>query len=268
MNNLEPMEDRSADALVSNIYYTGAHYDLRYADYDRDIQYYVDLSKRLGPNVLELAVGTGRLAIPIVLAGCKLTGLDINRSMLNTASEKARSLGLGKAQDISFVVGDMTEFDLGNSFDLCILACSSLSHVLNIDALHRLLKCVRRSLRPGGWFALDTATASDELISDYSPRFRFRYNLPDGEEIVVMGRREYDAERQIIHDFLDYLGSRRGSIDSVHRVSKLWPAEKIEEVLTAHSFITRKCSYAFSETGTALSPEHLILVCQLKHSPE
>jgi len=57
-------------------------YDALYTDYVEDIPFYVEEARRAGSPVLELACGTGRVAIPVAQAGIELVGLDSSPAML------------------------------------------------------------------------------------------------------------------------------------------------------------------------------------------
>ena len=60
-------------------------YDPWSASVVEDIAFYVDEAKRSGGPVVELAVGTGRIAVPIAQAGCRVIGVDLSDGMLDIA---------------------------------------------------------------------------------------------------------------------------------------------------------------------------------------
>ena len=69
------------------------------------IPYYVDLARRQAGEVLELACGTGQLAVPIAAAGLPTVGLDLSAAMLKTASERASAARVS----IEYVLGDVPQ---------------------------------------------------------------------------------------------------------------------------------------------------------------
>jgi 2-polyprenyl-3-methyl-5-hydroxy-6-metoxy-1,4-benzoquinol methylase len=59
-----------------------------------DTCFYLDLARRAGGDVLEIGVGTGRVALELAKAGIRVTGLDLSADMLAIAAEKARRVVL------------------------------------------------------------------------------------------------------------------------------------------------------------------------------
>ena len=59
-----------------------------------DIHFYRARARRVRGPILELGVGTGRVALPLVAAGHRVTGVDLSRWMLAVAQRKAEALGL------------------------------------------------------------------------------------------------------------------------------------------------------------------------------
>jgi len=116
-------------------------------------------ASRKGGSLLELACGSGRITLPLLDDGwTDVTGLDLSPAMLDLLNERlAGRRADGKPAEVKTVHGDMTDFDLGRTFDVIVLAATA---VWNIDADGRakLFDCVRRHLNPNGVF-LFTALA-------------------------------------------------------------------------------------------------------------
>ena len=111
----------SAD--IQRTYLDGRHYDLAYSGYTEDIDFWVGDVKRYGGPVLELACGTGRIAIPLAREGVEVTGLDLAESMLEQARVNSDAEGL----DIRWVRSDMRDFSLGTTYPLIICPSQSMS---------------------------------------------------------------------------------------------------------------------------------------------
>ena len=132
-------------------YYDPEHYDATAQGVPGDVEFYLSLALEAhaaGHPVLELACGTGRVAIPVAQAGVQLAGLDRSPAMLGRAREKA---GLSNAR---WVEGDMRDFDLPERFGLVYIPFRSFQHLLAVEDQLACLSCVRRHLAPGGRFAL------------------------------------------------------------------------------------------------------------------
>src|SRR3954469_17866488 len=90
-------------------------YDDEYADLSmlqRDAGFLLSKLPKQRRDVLMLACGTGRVAIPIAQAGHRVVGVDIDEKMLALAERKRDFVGL-KDRDLSFARRDLLELDLG-----------------------------------------------------------------------------------------------------------------------------------------------------------
>src|ERR671912_98833 len=105
---MPPADDATAAALAR-------YYDLDLQDDPGDLDLYLALAARTEGPVLELAVGSGRVAVPLAEAGFEVVGVDNDAAML----ERARVRG-GDA--LQLVESDLLEADLGARFGLAILA--------------------------------------------------------------------------------------------------------------------------------------------------
>lgn len=118
-----------------------------------DVAFYLELARSAGGKVLELACGTGQVAIPLAEAGLEVTGLDRSAAMLRRAQAKAASLGPEIRARLLFVDGDMATFELGARFDIVIIPFRSFQFLLTPDLQQSCLARVWKHLRPGGTFA-------------------------------------------------------------------------------------------------------------------
>lgn len=145
-----------------------------------------------GPTVLELACGTGRLAIPLALSGLDVTGVDVSDVMLRTARAKAAAAGAR----CTFVRGDMRGFDLGRTFTTVLLTGNSLAHLASDDDLRSCLSSIRRHLDPGGCLVLDTVNPDPErLVRAASQEVVRRPRAPGF--VRLREHLRFDAERRI-----------------------------------------------------------------------
>src|SRR5688500_15608446 len=91
-----------------------------------DVPFYVELAQEADGPVVELAVGNGRVAIPVAKAlGRKLIGLDISPAMLEQARERAAAEGL----DIELREADMRDFELAEPAALIYCPFRALLHL-------------------------------------------------------------------------------------------------------------------------------------------
>lgn len=124
-------------------------YDLWSSDMTEDVDFYVELAREAEGPVVELAVGTGRVAISIAeRTGTKVIGIDSSPAMLAVAREKAEAAGV----DLELYQQDMREFSLERPPALVICPGRSLLHLPTWSDRRAAFERVAESLRPGGRF--------------------------------------------------------------------------------------------------------------------
>lgn len=135
-------------------------YDEWYADVT-DVDATVELICRLaGPagRVLELGVGTGRLAAPLAAAGLVVTGVDSSAAML--AQLRARCTADGV--EVTAVLGDMVDGLPGGPFDVVLVAYNTLFNLLDDGAQGACFEQVAARLATDGTFVVEAAVPDDE----------------------------------------------------------------------------------------------------------
>jgi ubiquinone/menaquinone biosynthesis C-methylase UbiE len=115
-----------------------------------DVQFYVELARETEGPLVELAVGNGRVAIPVAReTGRHVLGLDASQAMLDQARAKADAAGV----DLELRQGDMRELELDEPAGLIYTPFRSLLHLPTWADRRRVFERVHASLRPGGRFA-------------------------------------------------------------------------------------------------------------------
>jgi ubiquinone/menaquinone biosynthesis C-methylase UbiE len=146
-------------------------YDLEHLGDDEDIQFYVSLARTLKPkSVLELACGTGRITIPLAEEGARsgysIVGLDTEPAMLRQAGQKVKRLPAAVRSRIRLVKGDMRTWGRGQLFDLIVIPCSSISHVLELRDQLAIWDRALKNLSPGGRFVVETTMPNFAAYAD------------------------------------------------------------------------------------------------------
>jgi ubiquinone/menaquinone biosynthesis C-methylase UbiE len=125
-------------------------YDAWAADMTADVPFYVDLAREADGPIVELAVGTGRVAIPVALAtGRRVIGVDASPGMLRQARAHAAEAGV----DLALIEGDMRDLALDEPAALVYCPFRALLHLPTWADRRRVFERVAASLRPGGRFA-------------------------------------------------------------------------------------------------------------------
>lgn len=141
------------------IYERPRDYDLEHEGDDEDVRFYLRLLADWKPRrVVELASGSGRVAIPLARAaashGIQIIGLEPEGPMLDEAQRKRAELDEDARRALTFVTGDMRSWR-GDPCDLVIAPCSSLSHLLTLDDQIAAWRCAWDNLSEGGRFVAD-----------------------------------------------------------------------------------------------------------------
>jgi SAM-dependent methyltransferase len=126
-----------------------------------DIPFYVDLARQAHGPIVELAVGSGRVAVPVAHAtGQRVIGIDTSPAMLEQARANAAEAGV----ELDLRPGDMREFVLDEPAALIYCPFRSLLHLPTWQDRRRTFERVAASLRPAGRFAWN-AFAFDHRIA-------------------------------------------------------------------------------------------------------
>ncbi len=115
-----------------------------------DVAFYIELAIKAGGPLVELAIGNGRVAIPVAQAtGQRVIGIDSSPAMLDQARARAAEAGV----ELDLHEGDMREFALDEPAALIYCPFRALLHLPTWADRRRVFERVAASLRPGGQFA-------------------------------------------------------------------------------------------------------------------
>jgi SAM-dependent methyltransferase len=187
--------------MTDQIYRDGRHYDRLFVDYGGDLPFLLAQAQRTrrDDTVLELACGTGRVAIPLAQAGLRVTGIDLSSGMLAEAQRKAAAANVA----VVWAGADMRAFDLAATFSTIILVANGLCHLLTLADFEACAACVRKHLAPGGILIIDVFVPNCGILTrDPTGRYPMSepYDDPDGRGRVAMTHDNvYDPTTQINH---------------------------------------------------------------------
>jgi SAM-dependent methyltransferase len=126
-----------------------------------DVAHYVRLAAEADGPIVELAVGTGRVALEVARAtGKPVLGIDSSPAMLEVAREKSDGLPL------ELRLGDMRELELDEPAALIYVPGRSLLHLHGWAEKRRVFERVAASLRPGGRFAFNAFAFSHTIAAE------------------------------------------------------------------------------------------------------
>lgn len=110
-----------------------------------------------GGRALELAIGTGRVALPLAARGVEVHGIEASPQMVARLREKPGGAA------IPVTIGDMADVAVDGSFDLVYLVFNTIFNLTSQEAQVRLFGNVARRLAPQGVFVVETFVPTAEL---------------------------------------------------------------------------------------------------------
>jgi len=160
-------------------------YDLEHDDHVSDVEMYLQYVESAGDPVLEVACGTGRIAVPIAQVGYRVVGADVSESML----DRARMREEGKVDQglLTYVLADMTETHTiqGGPFGVVIMALGALSHLATQERQLAALRSAHQALDPRGVLLIDIFHASPARLQalDGGIGVDGRWELDSGDSV-------------------------------------------------------------------------------------
>jgi len=129
-----------------------------------DISFYVDEAVAAGGPVVELGVGTGRIAIPTAMAGVDVIGVDSSPGMLEVCAEHARAAGVAERLDLR--LGDLRKPPVEERVALVTCPFRAYLHLSSDEERLEGLAAARRLLRRGGRLVFDVFAPSAADIEE------------------------------------------------------------------------------------------------------
>jgi SAM-dependent methyltransferase len=157
-----------------------------------------------GGGALELAIGTGRIAVPLAARGVRVAGIDLSPDMVAELRKKTDA--------IPVAIGDMTTTRVDGEFSLVYIVFNSIGNVTTQEGQAAVFANAADHLAPGGCFVLEKGVPPTERLSVF--------DLSDDH----VGVDEYDADTQrlVSHHFT----LRDGSWERISMPFRAtWPSE-------------------------------------------
>lgn len=193
------------------------YYDEIFSEVDDSM---IDLLERHAgkpPRALELAIGTGRVALPLADRGVEVVGIDSSEEMVARLRSKAGG------DDIPVVMGDFADVDVDGSFPMIYLAFNT---IFALSSQERQLECfanVAERLEAGGRFIIDCFVPNVKRFDEYNTRIGVS-SLPSVDENRIE-MTIYDPVRQITDTQILYRRADGETVILPVRVRFAWPSE-------------------------------------------
>lgn len=178
-------------------------YDLDLADDPGDLDLYLALAEREGGPIVELAVGSGRIAVPLAAAGHRVTGVDLDPAMLERARVAATAIGPAASANLVLHEGDLlAAVPPGTgSFRLAILALNSLLILSGRGEQRRAIAAMAGLLAPGGLLVVDTWQPDADDLARFDGRLMLEWLRRDpstGHDVTKTAAAWFDSATRIV----------------------------------------------------------------------
>ena len=144
-------------------------YDPWSASVIEDISFYVEEARSAGGKIVELGVGTGRIAIPTAMAGVHVIGVDSSAEMLAVCADRAREAGVAELLDLRR--GDLRAPPVTERVRLVTCPFRAFLHLASDEERLEALAAARELLEPGGRLVFDVFAPSPEDIEETHGRW-------------------------------------------------------------------------------------------------
>jgi len=149
-----------------------------------DYDVYFELAKTYGENILELGCGNGRVTIPLLERGLKVTGVDISNDMLNILKKRTANMN----NKPFTICGDMCNYVSNVKYDIVLLAQTTLCLLKSNEERENLFHSTYRNLREGGIFVFNYIDINPKNIKSGEKPSQYFFNHKKKSFVVLTER--------------------------------------------------------------------------------
>ena len=173
-------------------------------DYEKIIAFYHTILEREGVqprSAVDLACGTGSVALLLARDGLRVVGVDLSEEMLTVAAQRTQEADVF----VQYTCQPLQEMRLPRGVDLAVCALDGLDYILDPADCAEAIRRVYKALNPGGMFIFDVNTPEKLRAMDG------QVFLDEDDDVYCVWRGEFDEQTNICSYGMD-LFQRRGEI--------------------------------------------------------
>lgn len=262
------------EAGTVSLYVDPIYYDYEYKSRTEDVRWYVERYVDADGPILELGVGTGRVALPAVKAGAEVVGIDLSQTMLDRMEARRQRLPKARRDHLRGIQGDMRDFDVGQKFAAVSCPFNAFQHLYTREDAERCLAKVRDHLEPDGVLLLDVLMPDMEYLAE--PAFKrkqgVRFKHPSHEAWYVYSEQAaFDATTGLHHmQFLyDKSDERPEAANApahfmLQLTHRYWFPTELEALLHYNGFEILTHQGDFEGDDLRADSESQVLICALR----
>lgn len=249
-------------------YADGRYYDQAYRRRRHDVRFYTDLASRCGGPVLELGVGTGRVALSIAKRGVEVVGVEPMASMLDKAEQRLARLPRVTRERVELRHGDLRKLRLRRRFPLVIAPFNVWNHLYSRDDIERGFRTVRHHLQRSGRFVFDVLLPDPESLAR-KPTKQYRggqiAHPRDGVRYRYSEYFSYDPVTQVETVLMDFEhpNDRSRSFCTPLAQRHFFPAE-LEALLHYNGFVVESHQGDFDGSAVDAATESQVVIARVR----
>lgn len=203
-----------------------------------------------GNAVLDLGCGHGRIAVPLAAAGCRVTGLDGNGTLLERAAGNAARAGV----ELSLIHRDMRDMTaVPRGFDAVINVSTAFGYTDSPEGDLATLASVHAALRPGGLFLMDLENRDAKIRTARSASFEMA-------GVTIQCQREFDVLTGRWREAMSW--TENGITDSTAYSIRLYSATEMTDMFRRAGLkLVRACGW-FDGTEYDIDSRRMILLAR------
>ena len=259
---------RSARIGAEAHYEDGRYYDQAYRRRRRDVRFYTEVAVKSGGPVLELGVGTGRVALAIAAAGVEIVGVEPMAPMLEQAERRLGRQPKAVRHRVELRRASLERLRLRRRFPLVIAPFNVWMHLYTRRQVERGFATVHHHLRRDGRFVFDVLLP-DPVSLSRDPARRYRGGqVPhprDGAKYRYSEYFSYEPMTQIetiIMDF-EHPSNKAASFCTPLTQRQFFPAE-LEALLHYNGFEVESHTGDFTGRPITAATESQVIVAKLR----
>ena len=236
-------------------------YDLEEEGHDDDRPFVEQWARALGGPILDVACGTGTIALSLARQGYQVTGVDVVPEMIAWATQKAAQ----QAASVEWVIADARTFDLQRRFPFIYMVGNAFQHFLTREDQEAVLARVRAHLRPEGRFLFGTRNPSPQNLFESRQTEPQQYVTHDGSRLTITEQQRYDpiaqVQRYTFHRQWLHPSGRQEERITRTALRYVFPQE-MESLLFYNGFQICSCYGGWQEEPLTANSREMVYVCQ------
>jgi len=214
------------------------------SEFPNDIPFYRVLIPSPDSSILELGCGTGRVTLSLATHCRFIQGIDLSPAMLSICRKKLIRAGIPPTK-VQVMEGDISDFDLGRTFDLIIAPFRVLQNLETDREVDGLFRGIRKHLAPGGTCILNVFRPfleAEELKEKWVRKgetFNWEVPLAGGRLTCHDRRAGMDAGKLVLYPELVYRRYEGEALvdESVLKIPmRCYYPDSFEKLIVEHGF--------------------------------